>query len=137
MINTMIDNIAVITSQIQLHSALKAIIEENKIINNYADDFNEADDIYGFVNDELAELNDVDVVDREIMETCLDDIPNAQPQPNSPPTNETNSTPTNESNLQSTRETTTTIRKFNKFFKQRVQCVAPSNNNDNNDSNYI
>ena len=78
---------------------MKAIIEENKVVTNYADDFYEADDIYGFVKDELAELNDLDVdaADMEIMETFLDDIPNAQPQSNSPPTNESISSSTNES----------------------------------------
>ena len=89
-----------ITSQTNLHSALKAIIEENKIISNYVDEFYEADDIYGFVNEELEELNDLDAdaIDMEIMENILGDIPNGQPQSISPSPNDSNSPSTIESN---------------------------------------
>ena len=63
------------------------------MLTNYADEFYEADDIYGFVNDELEELKDLDAddVDREIMETILDEIPNAQRQTISPSTYESTS----------------------------------------------
>ena len=40
-----------IISQNNLHSALRAVIEENKTFTNFVDDFYEADEIYGFSND--------------------------------------------------------------------------------------
>ena len=52
-----------ITSQSNLHSALGAVVEENKTFSNYVDDFYEADEIYGFTNDDL----DLDDDETEIL----------------------------------------------------------------------
>jgi hypothetical protein len=42
-----------ITSQNNLHSALKAIVEEGRSLLDYVDDFHAADEIYGFNDDDL------------------------------------------------------------------------------------
>jgi hypothetical protein len=69
-----------------------------KVLTNYADDFYDADGIYGFANDDSEELNDLDAdaVDMEIMETILDDIPNGEAQPISPSASESISPTTSE-----------------------------------------
>ena len=48
-----------ITSLCNLHSVLRAVVEENKTFFNFVDDFDEVDEIYGFTNDDLnLELDD-------------------------------------------------------------------------------
>ena len=70
-----------ITSQTNLHSALRAVVEENKTFSNIVDDFYEADEIYGFTNDDLElELDDgeMDIL-MELAEN--DEMSSAQNQP--------------------------------------------------------
>ena len=45
-----------ITSQSNLHNALKAVVESNMLLSDFFDDFHEADDVYGFIIDDLDEL---------------------------------------------------------------------------------
>ena len=86
-----------ITSQINLHSALRAVVEENKTFSNIVDDFYEADEIYGFTNDDLElELDDGEM--GILMELAKnDEIPSAQnpPLPTTTPVSSTLTTALN------------------------------------------
>jgi hypothetical protein len=76
-----------ITSQSNLHSALRAVVERNKTFTKFVDDFYEADEIYGLElelsDSELEILMDID---------ANDEIPSAQVPPTLPTT-----TPSNQS----------------------------------------
>ena len=75
-----------ITSQSNLHSALRAVVEQNKTFNKFVDDFYEADEIYGFTNDDL-ELDLSDGETEILMDIdANDEIPSAQVPPTVPTT---------------------------------------------------
>ena len=90
-----------ITSQSNLHSALRAVVEENKTFSNFVDDFYEADEIHGFTNDGL-ELDDDDM---QILMAENDEIPSSQIPPPLP----TTTPPPSSSSSPSTTVTSTTL----------------------------
>ena len=60
----------------------ESVVEENKTFSNFVDDFYEADEIYGFTNDDL-ELDDDDM---QILMAENDEIPSSQIPPPLPTT---------------------------------------------------